>query len=62
MIAGMLLILELHTEYKYGFRDTVNIFLLPNLYLSAVSEAEMLASWWYTVLDSRTLNTYSGTY
>ena len=57
----MLLSLLFHTEYPDGVRNTVNIFLFPNLFISTGLEVALVARRWYMALDSSTLTTYSDT-
>ena len=53
--------LKFHTEYPDGFGDTVKMFLFPNLSLSEISEASLVARLWDTALDSSIITTYSNT-
>ena len=57
----MILSLFFHTEHSYGLRETVNIFLLPDLSLYAGSEAALLSRRWYTALENITLTIYANT-
>ena len=51
-MAVLLLELHFHTEYPDCVNDTVNIFMLPDLFLSAGS----MVTWqWDTALDANTL-------
>ena len=61
-VAGLVVSLYFYTEDHYGFRDTVNIFLFLDIYLSAGSESNLVYRKWYTVhmtVGRSTLNTYS---
>ena len=44
-----------------GVRDTVNILLLPNLSLSEIYEAALVARQWDRALNTITLTTYQDT-
>ena len=61
VVLGVIINLSFFTEDLYGARDTVNIFLFPNISLSEVLEAELEAQRWDTELDISILITYSNT-
>ena len=61
MVAGLILSLAFHTEDPDGVEDTVNIFLFPDLSLSAISKAALVVRRWDTTLDIRTMVAYSDT-
>ena len=58
-MAVLLLGLHFHTEYLDCVNDTVNIFMFPDLSLSAGSEASMVTWRWDTALDANTLTSYA---
>ena len=60
-MAGLILSLAFHTEDPDGVEDTVNIFLFPDLSLSAISKAALVVRRWDTTLDIRTMVAYSDT-
>ena len=45
-VDGILLNLAFYTEELDGFGDTVNIFLLHDLYLYIRLEVEIVSRWW----------------
>ena len=51
----LLLGLHFHKEYPDCVNNTVNIFMFPDLSLSAGSEASMVTRRWDTALDANTL-------
>ena len=55
----LLLGLHFHTEDPDCVNDTVNIFMFPELSLSAGSEASMVTRRWDTALDANTLTSYA---
>ena len=57
-VAVLLLRLHFHTEDPDSVNDTVNIFMFPDLYLSAGSEASMVTRRWDTALDANNLTSY----
>ena len=60
-MAVLLLGLHFHTEYPDCVNDTVNIFMFPDLSLSAGSKASMVTRQWDTDLDANTLTLYADT-
>ena len=54
-VAVLLLGIHFHTEDPDCVNDTVNIFMFPDLSLSAGSEASMVTRIWDTALDANTL-------
>ena len=60
-VAGLILNLAFHMEDQYGVVYMVNIFLFPDLSLSEISQAALVAKRWYTALDIRKLTTYADT-
>ena len=58
-MALLLLGLHFHTEDPDCVNDTVNIFMFPDLSLSAGSEATMVTRRWDTALDANTLTSYA---
>ena len=60
-VAGMLLILSLHTEEPDEVGKIVHIFLFPYFYLSAQLEYALVVRPWDTILDITTLITYTDT-
>ena len=60
-MGGLIFNLAFHTEDPYGVRDRVNIFLFPDLSLSASSEAVLVLRWWDMALDSSILTMYADT-
>ena len=57
-MAVLLLGLHFHTEYPDCVNNTVNIFMFPDISLSAGSEAFMVTWRWDTSLDAKTLTSY----
>ena len=57
-MAVLLLGLHFHTEDPDNVNDKVNIFMFPDLSLSAGSEASMVTRRWDTALDTNTLTSY----
>ena len=55
IISGLLLSLYLYTEDPERVGDKFNIFLFPEIYLSEISEATIVARRWDTALDSSNL-------
>ena len=51
MVAVLLLGLSFHMEDPDGVRDSVNIFMFPDLYLTMGTEASLVAQWWDTLLE-----------
>ena len=60
-VEGVFIILSFFTKYSYGVGYTVSIFLLPEISLSARSEASLMVRQWDTALYIRTLDTYMDT-
>ena len=58
-VAVILLGLHFYTKDPYCVNDTVNIFQLPDLSLSAGSEASMVTRIWDTAMDANTLTSYT---
>ena len=58
-MAVLLLGLHLHTEDPDCVNDTVNIFVFPDLSLSAGSEASIVTQRWDTALDANNLTSYA---
>ena len=58
-VAVLLLGLHFHTEDPDCVNDTINIFIFPDLSLSAGSEASMVTRRWDTALDANTLTSYA---
>ena len=58
-VAFLLLGLHFHTKDPDCVNDTVNIFMFPDLSLSAGSEASMVTRRWDTALDANTLTSYA---
>ena len=58
-IAFMVLALVFHSEDPDGVGDAVNVFLFPDLYSAAGSEAALLTKWWDTVFGGGTLTSFS---
>ena len=57
-MAVLLIGLHFHTEDLDCVKDTVNIFMFPDLSLSAGSKASMVTQRWDTALDANTLTSY----
>ena len=55
IISGLLLSLYLYTEDPERVGDKFNIFLFPEIYLSEISEATIVARRWDTTLESSNL-------
>ena len=60
-VMGLILNLYFHTEDPYGVGYKVNTLLFPNIYLSASSEAALVARRWDMDLKSSTLAMYFDT-
>ena len=58
-MAVLLLGLHFHTEDPDCVNNTVNIFMFPDLSLSAGSEASMVTRRWDTDLDANTLTSFA---
>ena len=58
-MAVLLLGLHFHTEDPDCVNDTVNIFVFPDLSLSAGSEASIVTRRWDTALDANNLTSYA---
>ena len=58
-VAVLLLGIHFHTEHSDCVNDTVNIFMFPDLSLSAGSEASVVTRRWDTALDANTLTSYA---
>ena len=58
-VAVLLLGLHFHTEDPDCVNNKVNIFMFPDLSLSAGSEASMVTQRWDTALDANTLTSYA---
>ena len=58
-MAVLLLGLHFHTEDLHCVNNTVNIFMFPDLSLSAGSGASMVTRRWDTALDANTLTSYA---
>ena len=58
-VAFLLLGIHFHTEDPDCVNDTVNIFMFPELSLSAGSEASMVTRRWDTALDANSLMSYA---
>ena len=60
-VASLILILRFPVEGLYGVSNTLNIFLFPELSLSAVFKASMVDRMWDIYLDRNTLSAYADT-
>ena len=60
-VAFLLLGLAFHTEYPDGVSYAVNIFMFPDLSISAGTEAALVARRLDTALNSNTLTSYANT-
>ena len=61
IVDGLLMSLDFYTEDTDRVGDTVKIFLLPDLSLTEISEATLVARRWDTALDSSILMTFTNT-
>ena len=61
IVVGLLLSLSFYTDDPIGIGERVNIFLFPDLSLSEIPEATLVARRWDNKLDSITLATFSYT-
>ena len=61
MVAALILGLAFYTEYPEGVINAVNIFILPEIYLEAGTEAALVAQRWDTELHSNILMSYDQT-
>ena len=59
MVSVLILGLDLHMEDPEIVKNAVNIFMLPDLYLAAGTEAVLVVQRWDTALDSNTLTPYA---
>ena len=57
-LASLILGLSFHNTYPDRFRDTVNIFLSPDLSLPTVYKTTLVVRSWDTTLDRKMMTTY----